>query len=89
MSIIYKYALRLEHQQSVDTVPGKILTVQDQLGTLMMWVMTSENLRQSRQVRQIKIVGTGVIADTAGWNYLTTVQQDPMVWHIFEKDETA
>ncbi|MFW6219716.1 MAG: DUF7352 domain-containing protein [bacterium] len=89
---IWKYELNLNKEQSIK-VPrnSKILSVQNQLGALCLWlefpkVSTDDDFYE---YRNFMIFGTGHPIDFDDKNYdikyISTVQIDSFVWHIYEK----
>ena len=60
-----------------------ILDVQDQNGTLMIWAICDS--AQPYEIVQIDVLGTGweVPHDVGASEYLATVQQGSLVWHVF------
>lgn len=82
---IYKYPLDLVDSQTVQIQrPIKILTAQVQNGIICAWALIDEEPKFTREV-QFLIVGTGNPNDfdLTEFEYLSTVQLNSFVWHIF------
>lgn len=89
MKVIYKYELDITGTQSIKLYAGyKILSVQEQNGKLILWVVV--NTDNNPQFMQIEIVGTGhEITEPnelfAYWEHISTVQMNNgLVWHVFD-----
>lgn len=85
MRTIFKYPLRIVDVQKVELPAGaKILTAQDQNGTLTLWVEV-ETPRKTA-TRTIEVIGTGnPISVMDNRLYIGTVQMDGLVWHVYER----
>jgi hypothetical protein len=88
--VIWKYALPLLFRPIDLLLPlgGKILDVQDQKGTIYLWVLHDAGSEMT--VRRFEIFGTGQKIEPAQdlrRDFLATVQQGPFVWHVFELRE--
>ena len=84
--VIHKFPLAIEDVQVVK-LPAvhTILSVQDQRGTLCLWVILDDTKPSEHPVR-IRIVGTGhPFPDYLKWAFVDTVQQDGFVWHVFRE----
>lgn len=87
MKTIYKYPLEITDMQLVQMPScSNILCVQLQGDSLCLWaeVCTDEPTRGYT----IEIIGTGNPMMPIGFvtrRYISTVQQGPLVWHIFER----
>ena len=87
--IIHKISLQLVDKQTIIIPAGaKILTVQDQRGILTLWYAFSEeafsNITNDNRV--IHIIGTGnSFPEAYPINYISTVQLNQFVWHIFQE----
>lgn len=86
---IWKFTLALTDSQTL-TMPhnAKVLTVQMQHGNITLWAKVCP--AEPSAVRQFAIVGTGHISNIAIINekqYVGTVQDDSLVWHIFDLGE--
>lgn len=84
---IWKFDLNIaDCQQVVMPIGAKILTVQEQHGSLVLWAIvdpTAEDI-----AREIVMYGTGhAVPDNPG-QYIGTVQQadGALVWHFFEPE---
>ena len=81
---IYKYPLQLAEVQTVDMPKGaKILCAGAQNGSIVIWAMVNPTFPLGG--RTIRIVGTGW-ETKAGIKYISSVQIDTFVWHIFEEE---
>jgi len=84
--IIYKQVLELTQLQEFELPEyTEILTVQFQGNQLCMWYKFNDTVIQRKVLYEIQIVGTGQSFEQNEFNYITTVQQGPFVWHIFER----
>ena len=82
MSVIYKYTLELQQEQTLSLpADAEILTIQIQSGVICAWVRL-DTLKPER-TRTLVICGTGDNPPENG-RYVATVQTPPMVWHFFE-----
>lgn len=86
---ILKYTLPVADVQTLFLPPGATyLTVQMQHGQPQLWALVDPG-EGAGQARVIRIYGTGhPIADDLTLLYIATVQDDGLVWHVFE-DLTA
>jgi len=85
---IWKYELDIVNAQTVEMPPDStILSVQEQNGVLVMWVMCIM-AGCAKVHRNINIVGTGHSIRIPPGKYIGTVQRDGLVWHIFDCGET-
>lgn len=85
---IYKQTLQLTDKQTV-TLPAdaKILSVQLQHGEIRLWYSFDEHANHQERHRFIYIVGTGHPFDIEEpYKFISTVQMDQFVWHIYEKE---
>lgn len=63
---------------------AEILTAQNQYGLNCLWaIVQPEN---GRETRKFRVYGTGHPFNHDGVNlkYISTIQDGPLVWHIFE-----
>ncbi len=83
---IFKYPIALEDEQLVKMPHNaKILSVQEQKGKICLWAMIAGGLPSTCE-RKIFIYGTGhEIKYPERKAYIGTVQQGPLVWHVFEE----
>lgn len=83
MSNIYKYELKWKPVQTVKCKAVKILDIQIQNGTPVMWAVTSVDAKE----RAIDIImqGTGmdVLAIVEDLTHISTTQFNGYVWHWF------
>ena len=84
MKVIYKYPLQIIGMQTI-TLPEDygILTVGMQEGNLYLWAQG--NPSTASVLVDFYIYGTGTYIHTPG-NYVGTVFQGPLVWHIYYRD---
>jgi len=95
MNTIWKYSLQLTDRQAiVMPIGSKILSAQDQHGTLTLWVLVNTDSPTIR--RFVAVHGTGhEIADNEFENgrYIGSVQMHggSLVWHVVDlgEDEVA
>ncbi len=86
---IFKYPLSLTDTQRVTLPVGsQVLTVQSQGGSLQLWAIVPTNVTASEDV-EVRVYGTGMPVDVAGFRYLTTIQQGggALVWHFFVRGD--
>lgn len=83
---IYKYQLQITDEQVIELPKeSEILTAQIQHGRLFLWAIVWPNNITEKRV--IEIYGTGQPFPSYGMaerKYIATVQDDVLVWHIFE-----
>ena len=86
MTSIWKFPLALKDEQSV-RMPSwtEILTVQFQGAQLCLWALVE--VEAPLVSRHFMIFGTGhdVPANEPALTYVGTVQQNGLVWHVFER----
>lgn len=89
MNTIYKYPLILQHRQTVKMpLYAKILSVQMQGYQICLWAELDTD--DDAGDRTFLIYGTGheiPEEEEFGRKYIGTIQQERLVWHIFEYDE--
>ena len=87
MKTIHKYSISITDSVSVRMPVGaQILSFQKQHGELFLWALV--DLNYPEETRQFRIIGTGhTIENAADLTYLSTVQIDSFVWHIFEQTD--
>jgi hypothetical protein len=84
---IWKWPLVITDFQTVEMpMRTKILTVQMQEGQLCLWAEVND-LSNETELRTIMIAGTGQANIPPGAQYIGTVQDQPLVWHVFEVDK--
>lgn len=84
MKTVYKYPLLLEDRQLLSLPFGaKPLTVQLQNDALCLWALVDTDTDAESVPYYFAVCGTGHPVPAGDWDYLTTVQQGPFVWHIF------
>lgn len=84
MRVIYKYILQLTGDQYVLMPQGaKILSCQLQQGAICLWAEVETDVELVK--RRFSILGTGQrIEQLVNRQFITTVQQGSLVWHVFE-----
>ncbi|MBL4904338.1 MAG: hypothetical protein JKY62_17070 [Desulfocapsa sp.] len=88
MKIIYKYKLG-QHPAVIEMPVGaKVLHVDAQHGHLMLWAEVDEDPHAPTEERTFLIIGTGFsFPEELKKEFIGTVLQGYLVWHIFEKKE--
>jgi len=83
MKVIYKYELLIADNQKVELSEDfEILTVQNQDGKLVMWVLIDPDMPECKV--NVNIIGTGnPIYNSSVGEYISTVQMGMFVWHVF------
>lgn len=83
---IYKYQIEVTDVQAVVMPEGaRILSAQMQLGRLCLWAAVETANKPS--ARSIWVYGTGNPAfGMPGKRHIETVQDGPLVWHVFESE---
>ena len=87
--VIWKQTIAVMPSQSVMMPEGaEILTVQVQKDMLCLWYKC-DPLISERKERYFHIYGTGhpILPDDVGEKYISTVQQENLVWHIYESQQ--
>ncbi len=90
MEKIYKYVLEITDEQVITMpAPLKILSAQIQDDQLCLWALVTPNAPMENL--PVAIVGTGHPFDYIWekWEYLNTVQDGPLVWHVFYQDPNS
>jgi hypothetical protein len=83
---IFKYPLTLTDKQTILLPIGaELLTIQNQNGSLCLWASVDE--KAFLEARTFAIYGTGNPLPESIGRYISTVQMDGFVWHIFEIDK--
>ena len=84
MRKIYKYTLEIKQEQTIcfDGSP-EILTAQMQDGHIVLWATVYLGERTAPEKRRILIFGTGQEIPNRVITYISTVQSEGLVWHIF------
>lgn len=78
---IWKHVLSLESEQKIRVSKNfKILTAQLQRDKLCLWV---ENQGEGSQLLSIFIIPTGSPVKYCGLNYISTIQWDGLVFHVY------
>lgn len=82
---IYKYPLKITDVQEIELpVDYQILSAQLQNGVINLWALVDPCVRKYKIT--ILIHGTGhPLASFENKKFISTVQQGPLVWHIFER----
>jgi hypothetical protein len=81
MKQIYKY--QVIHGTVLMPKGAKILTAQIQDDTTVMWALVDTS--QPMEPRNFEVMYTGQGFDDTGLEYIQTVQDGPLVLHIFER----
>lgn len=83
MDTIYKYELVIDDVQHIPLPSGaKCLHVAMQNGHLCLWAQV--NTTRELVNRFFRIYGTGHPMQDPASRYIGTVQDGPLVWHVFE-----
>lgn len=83
MRVIHKFIFTGTHLSVTVPLGSKPLCVKLQNGSPVMWILKSNE--PISEVREFIIVGTGhPIPDRLNIEYIDTVLDGPMVWHILE-----
>jgi len=84
MKKIFKYELEITDEQAIELpMFSQILSVQMQGGKLQLWAIVNPNAQ--KMPVYFRIVGTGheLKFDPEIFNWIATVQDGALVWHIF------
>jgi hypothetical protein len=88
-AVIWEYPLALVGTQTLQMPQGAaLLTVQLQASQLTLWALA--NPTAPLVGRTFAVVGTGEEGDAAVMtraNYIGTVSEDRLVWHVFDRGE--
>lgn len=92
MKTIYKYPVSGQTIR-VARMPfeAKVLTCQLQGGNLSLWAEVDDDVPANTDT-YVLVVGTGMgfpCVDMDDYRYLSTVQDGPLVWHIYIEDLNA
>lgn len=79
---ILKYAVGVQLNHILVGQNPEVLSVQDQNGVLAVWVECDAGSFSEVPI-QIAVVGTGREFQRDDFKFLGTVQQGPMVWHVY------
>jgi hypothetical protein len=84
MQTIHKYPLPLESRTVVMPAGSRILSVQVQKKTAVIWAEVDTG--QPLAARDVRVFGTGLKVDTAGATFIDTVQLNDgnLVLHVFD-----
>lgn len=87
MRIIWKFPLKLGSQPLKVPKGSRILTVQIQHGTLMLWALVDPQAIVPFRLDTIHVIGTGNdLPDVVEkFEYIATVQEGGFVWHVFKE----
>lgn len=80
--IIFKY--KIDNDGISLPAGAQILSCQLQDNCFHIWALVDPN-ESNVEHYNVQVVGTGHEFDPTGWDYLTTEQQPPFVWHIWVK----
>jgi len=87
---IHKYELKITESQkiSISGCYASILSVAEQNGKLMTWVIVDEQIKHgARPSIYVEIVGTGHSPPSQRRFIGTVVMSDGFVWHVFADTE--
>lgn len=86
MQAIWKFPLTITDAQTVAIPEGaEILTAQMQGGISCLWAIVKDDAPTTDRVIEIFGTGNPMWADMGvSRKYIATVQQGPLVWHVFE-----
>lgn len=88
MNRIFKYEIEISGDDTEIEMPkgSTPISIQMQFGKICMWVVVDEvKIKDEDTERRLfTVVGTGHRFDADGLNYLSTVQYNGLVWHVFE-----
>ncbi len=95
MEVIFKYRIKIDTLRggTILHIPkgGKVLSVQNRkdggspLSQITLWAQIDES--NEFESRRFTVVGTGQSfhpRDHEDWKFISTVQDGPFVWHVFE-----
>ena len=89
MPVIWKYPLEVMGEQDIEMPSGRILSVQNQGGQLVLWAAVDPDAEPHKV--KIVIKGTGHPFEwdheEGTLSYFTSVQQGEFVWHVFIVNE--
>lgn len=86
MRMIFKVPIKDTHYTLELPADADVLHVAVQDETPMIWFMFDPSETEIKK-RKFMIVGTGMMFDYEGWQYIGTFMQQPYVWHLFEESE--
>ena len=82
---VYKYRLNCPGPTAITLrEAAQVLTAQVQGGSLCLWVKV--DLELPKKLVFFEVVGTGQALQPAIRYYISTVQDDSLVWHIFQRE---
>ncbi len=83
--VIYKYKLEQKSLQHIEMATGsQILCAQLQGEDIYIWALFDPEPENGVETRTIEIMGTGDIRRDMPRAYISTVQINRFVWHVFE-----
>lgn len=83
---IWKFVVLPEMNAVRMPINAEILSAQDQGGSICIWAKVDPMDKDNTEERIFEVIGTGEYAsDNYKRVYVATVQQGPLVWHIFER----
>lgn len=86
MKTIYKYTLALDELQVVPMPRGAtIIDCQKHQDDICLWAIIDTN--EPHIFRRIVILGTGHLIPDNNLQYIATVQDRDLIWHVFEQPE--
>lgn len=85
MKFIWKYTLEITDEQTIKMPVGlKILSAQLQANAVCIWALCDAEQRMEQ--RHFVIIGTGHPVPAFRLTYIATIQQECLVWHLFERE---
>lgn len=82
--VIHKFPLKIIEELQTITLPigSRVLKADILLNVVNIWVLKADNKEQID--RQFRVIPTGFRFDSKNLNYVSTVIDTPLVWHVFE-----
>jgi hypothetical protein len=81
--VIWKYIIPLNDRFEIHSPKGaQILSGQIQDDSVCIWLLVNPNAE--REFRILHVVGTGNPFNSHGLKFITTVQKNGFVWHLFD-----
>ena len=78
---IWKFEIRVGENRVSMPSGARVLTAQIQRGTLCVWALVDPS--HSVESVTFSVVGTGHEFNPVGKTYVGTVQDGPLVWHVW------
>jgi hypothetical protein len=81
--VIWKYQVNIEGEVSIYLpTDHKILSIQEQDGYMTAWAMVDP--KSPKIEKTLYVYGTGHPVNPTGKTFISTVQVNGLVWHVFE-----